>query len=71
MSLQISIDGRSLSAEKGQTVLQAARENGIEIPTLCDFPGLPSHGSCRMCVVEIQGRSNTPESNMRKESLHD
>ena len=60
MSLQISINGRSLSVEKGQTVLQAARENGIEIPTLCDFPGLPSHGSCRMCVVEIQGRSNTP-----------
>jgi predicted molibdopterin-dependent oxidoreductase YjgC len=60
MSLQISINGRSLSVEKGKTVLQAARENGIEIPTLCDFPGLPSHGSCRMCVVEIQGRPNTP-----------
>ena len=60
MSLQISIDGRSLSAEKGKTVLQVARENGIEIPTLCDFPGLPSHGSCRMCIVEIQGRPNTP-----------
>jgi predicted molibdopterin-dependent oxidoreductase YjgC len=60
MSLQISIDGRSLSVEKGKTVLQVARENGIEIPTLCDFPGLPSHGSCRMCVVEIQGRPNTP-----------
>ncbi len=60
MSLNISIDGRSLSVEKGKTVLQVARENGIEIPTLCDFPGLPSHGSCRMCIVEIQGRPNTP-----------
>ncbi len=60
MSLQISIDGRSLSAEKGETILQVARENGIDIPTLCDFPGLPSHGSCRMCIVEIQGRLNTP-----------
>jgi formate dehydrogenase (NADP+) alpha subunit len=60
MSLQISIDGRSLSAEKGKTILQVARENGIDIPTLCDFPGLPSHGSCRMCIVEIQGRPNTP-----------
>ncbi|MBN2117118.1 MAG: molybdopterin-dependent oxidoreductase [Anaerolineales bacterium] len=60
MSLQITIDGRSLSVEKGQTLLQVARENGIDIPTLCDFPGLPSHGSCRMCVVEIEGRSNTP-----------
>lgn len=60
MSLQISIDGRSLSAEKGQTVLQVAREHGIDIPTLCDLPGLASHGSCRMCVVEIAGRANTP-----------
>ena len=60
MSLQISIDGRSLSVEKGKTVLQVARENGIDVPTLCDFPGLPSHGSCRMCIVEIQGRPNTP-----------
>jgi predicted molibdopterin-dependent oxidoreductase YjgC len=62
MSLQITIDGRSLSVEAGKTVLQAARENGIDIPTLCDFPGLPSHGSCRMCIVEIEGRPNTPTS---------
>jgi predicted molibdopterin-dependent oxidoreductase YjgC len=60
MSLQISIDGRSLSVEKGKTLLQVARENEIDIPTLCDFPGLPSHGSCRMCIVEIEGRPNTP-----------
>ncbi|RPJ22697.1 MAG: 4Fe-4S dicluster domain-containing protein [Chloroflexi bacterium] len=60
MSLQISIDGRSLSVEKGQTLLRVARENGIDIPTLCDLPGLASHGSCRMCTVEIQGRSNMP-----------
>ncbi|HMB23931.1 MAG TPA: molybdopterin-dependent oxidoreductase [Anaerolineales bacterium] len=60
MSLQISINGRSLSVEKGKTILQVARANGIDIPTLCDFPGLPSHGSCRMCIVEIEGRSNTP-----------
>ncbi len=60
MSLQVSIDGHSLWVEKGKTVLQAARENGIDIPTLCDFPGLPSHGSCRMCIVEIEGRASTP-----------
>jgi predicted molibdopterin-dependent oxidoreductase YjgC len=62
MSYQVSIDGRSLSIEAGRTVLQAARENGIDIPTLCDFQGLTSHGSCRMCIVEIEGRSNTPTS---------
>ncbi len=42
------------------TILQAARQYNIYIPTLCDFPGLPSHGSCRMCLVEIEGRPTTP-----------
>jgi NADH dehydrogenase/NADH:ubiquinone oxidoreductase subunit G len=60
MSLQITIDGRSARVEAGRTVLQAARENGIEIPTLCNYPGLTSHGSCRMCIVEIEGRPNMP-----------
>lgn len=60
MSLQINIDGRSLCVEAGKTVLQAARENGIEIPTLCNYPGLASHGSCRLCIVEVEGRSNLP-----------
>jgi predicted molibdopterin-dependent oxidoreductase YjgC len=60
MSLQITIDGRSLCVEAGQTVLQAARENGIEIPTLCNYPGLTSHGSCRLCIVDVEGRPNMP-----------
>lgn len=60
MSVSIKINGRCLSAEPGQTILEVARSHGIEIPTLCDYPGLPSHGSCRMCVVEIQGWPNTP-----------
>lgn len=60
MSVQIHINERPLSVEQGLTILQAARLHGIYIPTLCDFPGLPSHGSCRMCLVEIEGRPNTP-----------
>ena len=60
MSLQINIDGRSLRVDAGKTVLQAAQKNGIYIPTLCNYPGLTSHGSCRLCLVEIEGRSNTP-----------
>jgi len=56
----IHIDNRSLWVDKGITILEAARQNGIAIPTLCDFPGLPSRGSCRLCIVEIQGRANTP-----------
>jgi len=58
--LHLRMNDQELRVEKGLTILQAARQNGIEIPTLCDFPGLPPRGSCRMCIVEIQGRQNTP-----------
>lgn len=61
-SILIQINGKLLRVQKGITILQAARQNGIEIPTLCDFPGLPSPGSCRMCIVEIEGQQNTPTS---------
>lgn len=60
LQLRIHIDDRPLQVDHGLMILEAARRNGIEIPTLCDFPGLPSRGSCRMCIVEIQGRPNTP-----------
>ncbi|MHC1783763.1 MAG: molybdopterin-dependent oxidoreductase [Anaerolineaceae bacterium] len=60
MSVTLTINGRSITTESGQTLLQAARAHDIYIPTLCDYPGLPSQGSCRMCIVEIFGRSNTP-----------
>ncbi len=60
MSVNLTINGQPLSVEKGVSILQAARQNGIEIPTLCDYPGLPPSGSCRLCVVEIQGRPTTP-----------
>jgi predicted molibdopterin-dependent oxidoreductase YjgC len=60
MTITIHINNLPLQVEQGITLLQAARQNQIDIPTLCDFPGLPAHGSCRMCVVEIQGRPNMP-----------
>jgi len=60
MEIALSIDGRALTVEKGTSLLQAARQYGLYIPTLCDYPGLPASGSCRMCIVEIQGRANTP-----------
>ena len=58
--ISIEINGKGVMVEAGRSILEAARENGIEIPTLCDFPGLPPHGSCRLCVVEIDGKPNTP-----------
>lgn len=53
----LTIDGRDVSAREDQTILEVARENGIAIPTLCNIEGLSSHGSCRLCLVEVTGIS--------------
>jgi bidirectional [NiFe] hydrogenase diaphorase subunit len=49
------IDGKEVSASRGQTILEVARENDIDIPTLCHLDGLSDVGACRMCLVEIKG----------------
>ncbi|MGA2277742.1 MAG: bidirectional hydrogenase complex protein HoxU [Terracidiphilus sp.] len=49
------INGHELSARSGQTILEAARENEINIPTLCHLDGLGDVGACRLCLVEIKG----------------
>jgi bidirectional [NiFe] hydrogenase diaphorase subunit len=51
--ISLSIDGNSIEVEEGTTILQAAGELGIKIPTLCYHPGLETIGACRLCVVEI------------------
>ncbi|HUH62751.1 MAG TPA: bidirectional hydrogenase complex protein HoxU [Terracidiphilus sp.] len=51
----LEIDGQEISARRGETILEAARENGIEIPTLCHLDGLSEVGACRLCLVEIKG----------------
>lgn len=48
------IDGKKIEAEKGATILEAARENGIDIPTLCTHDEVGSAGACRLCVVEVK-----------------
>ena len=55
----LEIDGRKVKAREGMTILEAAKEAGIEIPTLCYHEGLEPYGACRICVVEIErgGRS--------------
>jgi predicted molibdopterin-dependent oxidoreductase YjgC len=50
------IDGKDIQAEQGDTILQAARRHNIHIPILCDHPALPPEGSCRICLVEIEGQ---------------
>jgi bidirectional [NiFe] hydrogenase diaphorase subunit len=51
----LTIDGQDVSGSADQTILQAARENGIAIPTLCHLDGLTDVGACRLCLVEVQG----------------
>lgn len=54
-SAAVTIDGRTIEARLGSSVLEAALEAGIYIPHLCDHPDLPPAGACRLCVVEVEG----------------
>jgi len=56
-TVQVTIDGRKVMAKEGQTILEVARDNSIDIPSLCYHPGLESFGACRLCVVEITKES--------------
>jgi len=53
MTVRITLDGRSIEADEGKTILQVARGAGIEIPTLCHYQAVDPYGACRVCVVEI------------------
>jgi [NiFe] hydrogenase diaphorase moiety small subunit len=55
-SIAITFDGQVLHAKDGQSIVEAARENGISIPTLCDYKSLPAAGTCRICTVKVGGR---------------
>ena len=55
MSVNLTIDGRPISAEPGATILQAARAAGIDIPTLCQDDRLEPFAACRLCLVEVEG----------------
>jgi predicted molibdopterin-dependent oxidoreductase YjgC len=67
----ITINGQELAFEAGETILDVARRNGIDIPTLCHLKAAPPTGSCRMCVVEVDGSTklmtacNTPAAPRR------
>ncbi len=51
-AITITLNGREVSGRPGMTVLELARESGVEIPTLCDDPHLDPIGACRICLVE-------------------
>lgn len=60
--INLTINGKNISAEPGTTVLEAARANNIHIPNLCYLKGVHKYGSCRMCVVEVEGMKNLQAS---------
>ncbi len=60
--IKLTVDGQEITARKGQTIIEAAREAGIYIPYLCWHPTLKAFGACRMCVVQVERMRGTPAS---------
>jgi len=54
-TIRITLDGKALETARGKTILQAARDAGIDVPVLCYFEHTTSNGLCRLCVVEVEG----------------
>lgn len=61
-TIPITLNGRTVQAEAGDTIYTAARKAGVAIPGLCASSHLAPFGSCRLCVCEIDGESGTPAS---------
>ena len=62
----LTIDGIEIKAKKGATILEAATEAGIDIPTLCFLKDINEVGDCRMCIVEVEGRRGFATSCIQK-----
>ena len=58
----LEIDGQSITVPESTSVMRAAMELGTQIPKLCATDNMASFGSCRLCLVEIEGRKGTPAS---------
>jgi bidirectional [NiFe] hydrogenase diaphorase subunit len=54
-TVKLKIDNVEVTVPEGTTILKAAKDNGVIIPTLCNLEGLTSYGGCRLCLVEISG----------------
>ncbi len=62
----LTIDEQKVTVEKGTTILQAANQAGIDIPTLCFLKDINEVGDCRMCIVEVEGRRGFATSCIQK-----
>jgi formate dehydrogenase major subunit len=61
-TVSLTIDGHAVTVPEGTSIMRAAAEAGIKVPKLCATDMLNSFGSCRLCLVEIEGRPGTPAS---------
>jgi iron-only hydrogenase group A len=68
---KITINNINIETGNGKTILQAASEAGISIPTLCNMEGFAPSGACRLCVVELEGRGLVPSCSLPvSEGMH-
>jgi formate dehydrogenase major subunit len=58
----LTVDGRTVTVPEGTSIMRAAMEAGTEIPKLCATDMIDAFGSCRVCLVEVEGRAGTPAS---------
>ena len=61
-SVSIEIDGLPATVKAGSTIMRAARESGVDVPKLCATDSVKPFGSCRLCLVEVEGRQGYPAS---------
>ena len=57
--VKFTIDGQECVANRDQYIIEAAKENGIYIPTLCNYTGVIPKGGCRICTVRVNGKLST------------
>ncbi|KPK81377.1 MAG: hypothetical protein AMS27_15525 [Bacteroides sp. SM23_62_1] len=67
--ITFTIDGKVCKSEAGKPIVEAAKENGVYIPTLCNYPGLKPKSSCRICTVKVNGRLMTACSSPVQEGM--
>ena len=64
--INLTIDGIDVKVKAGTTILDAAKQAGIDIPTLCFLKDINEVGDCRMCIVEVEGRRGFATSCIQK-----
>ncbi len=67
--MNITIDGKNVKAQEGETILDVCKRIGIDIPTLCYMEGLEPYGGCRLCIVEVNGKITTSCNTLVKDGM--